>query len=114
MTTLTDAEAYSADKIRALYGQRRSAELHILPNEDPARFGHPPMQEPEDDREGGAHSLDRLKFDPAIHAASRRQAGRRTRENQLRRAKNYHLLTKPRQKMRVSSHRDRPRFNTPS
>lgn len=31
-----------------------------------------------------------------------------------RRAKNYHLLTKPRHEMRVPSHRNRPRTNTPA
>jgi hypothetical protein len=166
VTTLTDAEAYPADEIRALYGQRWSVELHfyqmkILLGLDILTCKSPEMIEKEAlihliaynlirllmqqaaDRHGvelGRISfkgtLDTVRhFASAVHAARRNQRlqdalieqmlasiagdpvperpGRAEPRAKKRRAKNYHLLTKPRHEMRVPSHRNRPRFNTP-
>jgi hypothetical protein len=167
VTTLTDAEAYPAREIRALYGQRWSVELHfyqmkILLGLDILRCKSPEMIEKEAlihliaynlirlfmqqaaDRHGVELSrisfkgtLDTVRhFAAAIHAAHRHphqqealiaqmlaiiagdpvpeRPGRAEPRAKKRRAKNYHLLTKPRHEMRVPSHRNRPRFNTPS
>jgi len=167
VTTLTDTEAYPAEEIRALYGQRWSVELHfyqmkILLGLDILSCKSPEMIEKEAlvhliaynlirlfmqqaaDRQGvelGRISfkgtLDTVRhFAAAVHAARRNprqqealieqmlaiiasdpvpeRPGRAEPRARKRRAKNYHLLTKPRHEMRVPSHRNRPRFNTPS
>jgi hypothetical protein len=167
VTTLTDAEAYPAEEIRALYGQRWSVELHfyqmkILLGLDILSCKSPEMIEKEARIHLIAYNLIRLlmqqaadrhgvelgrisfkgtldtvrHFAPAVHAARRnprqqealieqmlaiiasdpvpQRPGRAEPRARKRRAKNYHLLTKPRHQMRVPSHRHRPRFNTPS
>lgn len=167
VTTLIDAEAYPAEEIRALYGQRWSVELHfyqmkILLGLDILSCKSPEMIEKEAlihliaynlirlfmqqaaDRHGvelGRISfkgtLDTVRhFASALHAARRNprqqealieqmlaiiasdpvpeRPGRTEPRARKRRAKNYHLLTNPRHQMRVPSHRNRPRFNTPS
>jgi hypothetical protein len=166
VTTLTDAVAYPAEAIRALYGQRWGVELHfyqikILLGLDILRCKSPEMIEKETILHLIAYNLIRLfmqqaaerhyvelgrisfkgtldtvrHFAAAVHAA--RQTPRRRDElidemlaiiagdpvparpgraeprAKKRRAKNYHLLTKPRAEMRVPSHRNRPRLNTP-
>lgn len=166
VTTLTDAEAYPAEEIRALYGQRWGVELHffqikILLGLDILRCKSPEMIEKETVLHLIAYNLIRLlmqqaadrhdvelarisfkgtldtvrHFAAAIHAAQqtpRRQdelidqmlaiiagdpvperPGRSEPRAKKRRAKNYHLLTKPRHEMHVPSHRNRPRTNLP-
>lgn len=162
VTTLLDPIAYPADKIRALYFERWSVELHfreikILLRMDVLRCLSPEMIE----REVWLHviaynlvrslmqeaailhrvnlarisfkgTLDTLRhFADAVHAATgqpRKQAalidamleliakdqlpcrpGRVEPRAKKRRPKNYHLLTKPRRKMRVPPHRNRPK-----
>ena len=161
VTTLTDAETYPADKLRALYAERWGVELHfhqikILLKLDILRCKSPELIEKEAaihliaynlirlfmQRAAADHhvelgrlsfkgSLDTVRhFAAAIHAARpapRRQdalieqmlaliAGDPVPERpqrsepraKKRRAKNYHLLTKPRHEMRVPPHRNRP------
>jgi hypothetical protein len=162
VTTLLDPVAYPAEKIRALYFERWSVELHfreikILLRMDVLRCLSPEMIE----REVWLHviaynlvrslmqeaaiihhvELTRLSFKgtldtvrhfaDAVHALSgkpRKQAalihamlaliakdqlpyrpGRVEPRAKKRRPKNYHLLTKPRRKMRVPAHRNRPK-----
>lgn len=167
VTTLTDAETYPADEIRALYGQRWSVELHfyqmkILLGLDILRCKRPEMIEKEALIHLIAYNLIRLfmqqaadrhsvelgrisfkgtldtvrHFAAAVHAAHRDPRQQKALIEQMlaiiagdpvperperaeprarkRRAKNYHLLTKPRHEMLVPSHRNRPRFNAPS
>jgi hypothetical protein len=167
VTTLTDAEAYPAEEIRALYGQRWGVEMHfyqikILLGLDILRCKSPEMIEKETILHLIAYNLIRLMmqqaadrhdvelarisfkgtldtvrhFAAAVHAARqtpRRQddlidqmlaiiagdpvperPGRSEPRAKKRRAKNYHLLTKPRHEMHVPSHRNRPRTNIPS
>jgi hypothetical protein len=175
VTTLTDAEAYPADALRALYGQRWEVELHfhqikILLGLDILRCKSPELIEKETLIHLIAYNLIRLLMQPfgrlrasslprrqaagthgadlgrisfkgaldtvrhfaaAIHAARatpRKQdaliaemlaliaadcvperPGRSEPRAKKRRAKNYHLLTKPRSKMHVPPHRNRPR-----
>ncbi len=162
VTTLTDAIAYPADALRALYAQRWEVELHfyqikILLGLDILRCKSPELIEKEALMHLIAYNLIRLlmqqaanthgadlgrisfkgtldtvrHFAAAIHAARttpRRQdalidemlamiavdcvperPGRSEPRAKKRRAKNYHLLTKPRSEMYVPSHRNRPR-----
>ena len=162
VTTLTDAGAYPADAIRALYAQRWEVELHfhqikILLGLDILRCKSPELIERETLMHLIAYNLIRLlmqqaanthgaglgrisfkgtldtvrHFAAAIHAAHatpRKQhalidemlamiagdcvpqrPGRSEPRAKKRRAKNYHLLTKPRQEMRVPPHRNRPK-----
>jgi hypothetical protein len=162
VTTLTDAEAFPADAIRALYAQRWEVELHfhqikILLGLDILRCKSPELIEKEALMHVIAYNLIRLlmqqaasthgtdlgrisfkgtldtvrHFAAAIHAARatpRKQnalieemlaiiagdcvperPGRSEPRAKKRRAKNYHLLTKPRSEMRVPPHRNRPR-----
>lgn len=162
VTTLTDAVAYPAEAIRALYAQRWEVELHfyqikILLGLDILRCKSPELIEKETLMHLIAYNLIRLlmqqaahpcgaelgrisfkgaldtvrHFAAAIHAARatpRKQdalidemlatiaadcvperPGRSEPRAKKRRAKNYHLLTKPRSKMRVPPHRNRPR-----
>jgi hypothetical protein len=161
VTTLTDATAYPADAIRALYAQRWEVELHfaqikILLGLDILRCKSPELVEKETLMHIIAYNLMRLlmqqaanthgaglgrisfkgtldtvrHFAAAIHAARatpRKQdalieemlaiiaadcvperPGRSEPRAKKRRAKNYHLLTKPRSEMRVPPHRNRP------
>ena len=161
VTTLTDATAYPAEAIRALYAQRWEVELHfhqikILLGLDILRCKSPELIEKETllhliaynlirllmQQAASTHSaslgrisfkgaLDTVRhFAPAIHAARatpRKQdaliaemlaiiaadcvperPGRSEPRAKKRRAKNYHLLTKPRSEMRVPPHRNRP------
>lgn len=167
VTTLTDAQTYPADELRALYGQRWSVELHFaqiktLLGLDILRCKSPELVEKETmihvitynlirllmqqaANEHGAllarisfkGTLDTVRhFAAAIHAARatpRRQDGlidemlaiiasdsvphrpeRSEPRAKKRRPKNYHLLTKPRSKMRVPAHRNRPRPLSPN
>jgi hypothetical protein len=167
VTTLLDAEAYPAEDIRALYGQRWGVELHfyqikILLGLDILTCKSPEMIEKETlihliaynlirlfmqqaaDRHGvelGRISfkgtLDTVRhFAPAVHAARKtprhrdalieqmlatiagdpvpERPGRSEPRAKKRRAKNYHLLTKPRHEMHVPSHRNRPRTDVPN
>ncbi len=162
VTTLTDAGAYPADALRALYAQRWEVELHfhqikILLGLDILRCKSPELIEKETLMHLIAYNLIRLlmqqaasthaaslgrisfkgaldtvrHFAAAIHAARatpRKQdalieemlaiiaadcvperPGRSEPRAKKRRAKNYHLLTKPRSEMRVPPHRNRPR-----
>ena len=162
VTTLTDAKAYPADAIRALYAQRWEVELHfhqikILLGLDILRCKSPGLIEKETLMHVIAYNLIRLlmqqaasthgsdlgrisfkgtldtvrHFAAAIHAARatpRKQdalidemlaliaadcvperPGRSEPRAKKRRAKNYHLLTKPRSEMQVPPHRNRPR-----
>lgn len=162
VTTLTDATAYPADAIRALYAQRWEVELHfhqikILLGLDILRCKSPELIEKETIMHLIAYNLIRLlmqqaasthaaslgrisfkgaldtvrHFAAAIHAARatpRKQdalinemlaiiaadcvperPGRSEPRAKKRRAKNYHLLTKPRAQMQVPPHRNRPR-----
>lgn len=162
VTTLTDAKAYPADAIRALYAQRWEVELHfhqikILLGLDILRCKSPELIEKETLMHVIAYNLIRLlmqqaasthgadlgrisfkgtldtvrHFAAAIHAARatpRKQdalieemlamiagdcvperPGRSEPRAKKRRAKNYHLLTKPRSQMHVPPHRNRPR-----
>ena len=164
VTTLTDGEAYPADAIRALYGQRWGVELHfyqlkILLGLDILRCKSPKMIEKEMFVHLIAYNLIRVfmqqaadrhkvelgrisfkgtldtvrQFAAVVHAARHQprrreqlidemlamiaddpvpeRPGRIEPRAKKRRAKNYHLLTKPRHQMRVPSHRNRPRFN---
>jgi len=166
VTTLTDAETYPAEEIRALYGQRWTIELHfyqikILLGLDVLRCQSPERIETEAivhliaynlirllmqqaaevhgadlNRISFKGSLDTVRhFASVIHAASdkpRRQQelidemlaiiasdavpdrpGRSEPRAKKRRAKNYHLLTKPRHEMRVPAHRNRPTSSRP-
>lgn len=161
VTTLTDANTYPADQLRALYAERWGVELHfhqikILLGLDILRCKSPDLIEKEAaihliaynlirlfmQRAAADHqvelgrlsfkgSLDTVRhFAAAVHAASdtpRRQqalidqmlaliAGdpvpdrpeRSEPRAKKRRAKNYHLLTKPRHQMRIPAHRNRP------
>lgn len=162
VTTLTEAEAYPAEAIRALYAQRWEVELHfyqikILLGLDILRCKSPELIEKETIMHLIAYNLIRLlmqqaasthaaslgrisfkgaldtvrHFAAAIHAARatpRKQdalieemlaiiaadcvperPGRSEPRAKKRRAKNYHLLTKPRPQMQVPPHRNRPR-----
>jgi len=162
VTTLLDPVAYPGEKIRALYFERWSVELHfreikILLRMDILTCLSPQMIERELwlrviaynlvralmqeaaivhhvdlARISFKGTLDTLRhFADAVHAATgrpRKQAaliaamlelmakdqlpfrpGRVEPRAKKRRAKNYHLLTKPRRKMRVPSHRNRPK-----
>jgi hypothetical protein len=162
ITTLSDAETYPADEIRALYGRRWAVELHfhqikILLGLDILRCKSPELIERETLLHLIAYNLIRLlmqeaasthavelsrisfkgtldtvrHFATAIHAARatpRRQEalieemlamiasdpvterpGRSEPRAKKRRAKNYHLLTKPRAEMIAPAHRNRPR-----
>jgi Transposase DDE domain len=162
VTTLTDATAYPADAIRALYAQRWEVELHFhqiktLLGLDILRCKSPELIAKETLMHLIAYNLIRLlmqqaanthgaslgrisfkgaldtarHFSAAIHAARttpRKQdglidemlaiiaadcvparPGRSEPRAKKRRAKNYHLLTKPRSQMRVPPHRNRPR-----
>jgi hypothetical protein len=166
VTTLTDANTYPADKIRALYGQRWEVELHfhqikILLGLDILRCKSPELIEKETlmhiiaynmirlfmQKAAGTHQADLRRisfkgtldtvrhFANAIHAARatpRRQEalieqmlatiasdpvperpGRSEPRAKKRRAKNYHLLTKPRSEMQIPPHRNRPRLLIP-
>jgi hypothetical protein len=161
VTTLTDAERYPADQLRALYAKRWGVELHfhqikILLGLDILRCKSPDLIEKEAaihliaynlirlfmQRAAADHqvelgrlsfkgSLDTVRhFAAAVHAACatpRRQqalidqmlaviAGDPVPERpertepraKKRRAKNYHLLTKPRHQMGIPPHRNRP------
>jgi hypothetical protein len=163
VTTLTDAKAYPAEAIRALYAQRWEVELHfhqikILLGLDILRCKSPELIEKETLMHLIAYNLIRLlmqqaanthgtdlgrisfkgtldtvrHFAAAIHAARatpRKQdalidemlaiiasdcvpdrPGRSEPRAKKRRAKNYHLLTKPRSEMTVPPHRNRPRL----
>ena len=167
VTTLTDAIAYPADAIRALYAQRWEVELHfhqikILLGLDILRCKSPELIEKETLMHLIAYNLIRLlmqqaasthaaslgrisfkgaldtvrHFAAAIHAARatpRKQdaliaemlaiiaadrvpdrPGRSEPRAKKRRAKNYHLLTKPRSQMQVPPHRNRPRQAIPN
>ena len=167
VTTLTDAIAYPADAIRALYAQRWEVELHfhqikILLGLDILRCKSPELIEKETlmhliaynlirllmQQAASTHaaSLERISFKgaldtvrhfaAAIHAARatpRKQdaliaemlaiiaadrvpdrPGRSEPRAKKRRAKNYHLLTKPRSQMQVPPHRNRPRQAIPN
>ena len=162
VTTLSDAKAYPADAIRALYAQRWEVDLHfhqikILLGLDILRCKSPELIEKETLMHLIAYNLIRLlmqqaasthgadlgrisfkgtldtvrHFAAAIHAARatpRKQdalidemlaiiasdcvperPGRSEPRAKKRRAKNYHLLTKPRSEMTVPPHRNRPR-----
>lgn len=167
VTTLTDATAYPADAIRALYAQRWEVELHfhqikILLGLDILRCKSPELIEKETlmhlitynlirllmQQAASTHgaSLGRISFkgtlDTVRHFAAAIHAARATPRKQdalieemlaiiaadcvperperseprakKRRAKNYHLLTKPRSEMRVPPHRNRPQQLIPN
>lgn len=162
VTTLTDAKAWPADAIRALYAERWGVELHFaqiktLLGLDILRCKSPELIEKETAIHLIAYNLVRLlmqrsasdyhaelarlsfkgtldtvrHFAAAVHAARatpRRQQAlidqmlamiaadtvperpeRSEPRAKKRRAKNYHLLTRPRHQMRVPPHRNRPR-----
>ena len=162
VTTLTDADAWPADTIRALYAERWGVELHFAQIKttlglDILRTKSPELIEKETAIHLIAYNLVRLfmqraagdyhadlsrlsfkgtldtvrHFAVAIHAARatpRRQQAlidqmlaviardavperpeRSEPRAKKRRAKNYHLLTKPRRQMHVPPHRNRPR-----
>ena len=127
VTTLTDAQSYPAEEIRALYAQRWGVELHFAPDQDPARLGHSAVQESGANRKGNALASDRLQSHPAADAEGCGRASGRIGPDQLQRYAGHRAAlcgghsrgardaaqTGCLDRANVSDHRARPRAQTP-